>query len=82
MLMALSGHPTWLPSKLMYCHALPQCTAGVLPAYCLYVLPAGSQVVFRVRRPAYFINSYMYIEDAEVRTLALLGQPNVDTSCL
>jgi len=27
---------------------------------------AGSQVLFRVRRPAYLINSYMYIEDAQV----------------
>jgi hypothetical protein len=27
---------------------------------------AGSRVMFRVRRPAYLINSYMYIEDPQV----------------
>jgi hypothetical protein len=31
--------------------------------------PAGSQILFRVRRPAYLINSYMYIEDPQVRAM-------------
>jgi hypothetical protein len=35
---------------------------------------AGSQVIFKLRRPVYLINSTMYIEDGEGNTLGEIRQ--------
>ena len=37
-------------------------------------LHAGSQIIFRVRRPFYFINSSIYVEDGEGSTIGEVQQ--------
>ena len=41
---------------------------------CIDVIAAGSQVIFRVRRPFYFINSSIYVEDGEGNTIGEVQQ--------
>jgi hypothetical protein len=47
-------------------HHTAAAAAAIAAAHCCCCI-IGSQVVFRVRRPAYLINSYMYIEDTQAR---------------
>jgi len=49
-------------------HHTAAAAAAIAAAHCCCCI-IGSQVVYRVRRPAYLINSYMYIEDAQVSSV-------------